>query len=263
MLLVIPVSKSDEEMIKPFIDCIKSLGSCRRHRLLVVAKQEDTDIATNTYNELKGLFSKKSSMHIFDVDIPVGWPQGPNAYWLQTIKHLQKTDNKEAWLWMEVDCTPLKPKWLDILSREYKKNCKRKPFMGYLHTTTTVTRDEERKLIPIGYHLVGAGIYPHNIEDYCETYNDVCRLNIAFDVLIQWYVAPLAHHTSLYQHNFRTCNYKYDGVDITCDHHTISHPSHTFNVNVDPNAVILHGCKDGSLAEIITAGVWQPEATAV
>ena len=79
------------------------------------------------------------------------------------------------------------------------------------------------------------------------------KLDKAFDITTQWEVVPRTHDTKLIQQGFRTINYKLQtnplriqGEDNGDMNGVISYAN-----PVDPEAVLHHGCKDTSLAEIL------------
>lgn len=75
------------------------------------------------------------------------WPQAPNWAFQHTAHYMKGLNS--PWFWMEPDCIPLQPEWLDMLNTQYYQ-C-RKPMMGVL--------------VPGMGHCNGTAIYPHNFCD--------------------------------------------------------------------------------------------------
>lgn len=75
------------------------------------------------------------------------WPQGPNWAFQHTARHMKPT--QRPWFWMEADCVPIQPNWLEVLSQEYRR-C-RKPIMGVI--------------VPGMGHCNGTAVYPSNFCD--------------------------------------------------------------------------------------------------
>lgn len=248
MLIIIPVSSTDKHLIDDFSDCLNFLGNYLNHELLVVSRPSDASHAIKLLNKIKKQF-KTADIYAFDEDGIRGWPEGPNFYWNRTIHHLKsERDNKLPWLWMELDMTPLKKNWINILETEYKK--RGKYCLGWTQDTTTVTTDQI--VIKLTKHLVGAAIYPPDISVCCDVWQYVDRIATAFDVLCQWQLVPNAHHSELFQHCFRTQNYKQfaDGTIKGEDHNGFP-AGLQFDYPLDLNAVLHHGCDDGSLARLL------------
>jgi hypothetical protein len=250
MLIIIPVSVTDEKLIDDFSDCLNHFGPYTNHELLVVSRPSDILHAVKLLNKIKSKF-KTSDIHAFPEDGKRGWPQGPNFYWQETIKHLkEERKNKLPWLWMELDMTPLKHNWIDILEKEYKK-CG-KYCLGWTQNTTTVTDDGV--IVPLTKHLVGAAIYPPDIDVCCTIWKHVDKIATAFDVLCQFELVPNSHHTNLFQHCFRTQDYKEIAPNCIKGEDNNGFPGGLrFDIPIDPNAVLHHGCDDGSLARLLVS----------
>jgi hypothetical protein len=182
-----------------------------------------------------------------------GWPLGPNAYFRSTVSHLFSGGLlNQAWYWFELDNTPLKQGWADILQTEY--NLSKSLFMGVKHPTYYT--DPDRKLVIKGYHMAGTGIYPPDFTNRCNLWR--YEEGVAFDVWIQWEVLPHLTDTQLIQHNWQTGNYRREKDVIICDSLKDPHPEIIYNKPLREDAVVLHGCKDGSLAELILADLDKP-----
>jgi hypothetical protein len=98
--------------------------------------------------------------------------------------------------------------------------------------------------------MAGTGIYPKNFT----TLSDLWRFEegVAFDVWIQWEVMKAGlTDTPLIQHNWRSINYRYDGEVIICDGLPMPHPDLKLNHPLRDDAVVLHGCKDLSLTNLL------------
>ena len=249
MLIIIPVSFSDENLIEDFCNCFNHFGPYLNHHLLVVSRPSDSSHAIKVLNKVKKNF-KTYDVHIFENDGKKGWPDGPNFYWHQTIKYLKYSiGNNLPWLWMELDMTPLKIGWIDILENEYYKHGK--SCLGWVEDTSTITTDGI--IVKLASHLVGAAIYPADIDICCNIWKYVDRISTAFDVLCQDELVPNSHHTNLFQHGFRTQNYKEIAPNfIKGEHIDSSLPEGLrFDEPICASSVIHHGCDDGSLARLL------------
>ena len=257
MLIVVPVSNTDDNLIEDFVKIFNLFGPYDRHELLVVCRPSDESYGRKVYDRIaipQNNF-RKEEFHAFWGDGPAGWPVGPNFYWKWTADLLIKRDNKLPWLWMELDMTPLRTGWADALDIGYRQ-CK-KPFMGNFGDTTVVTG--EKKLVKLCKHLVGAAVYPPCINEYSKIWTHVPEINTAWDVLCQWEFVPLSHETKLIQFCFRTQNYRkeldvnFPARQIVIGEDTNGFPGEwDFDNPIDfENAVIMHGCNDGSLARLL------------
>jgi hypothetical protein len=244
MLLVIPVSASDASLIDPVSKVISCFGPYPLHQLLVVGSASNWDRVNELSSKLGPLFKSVGTYKI--PGEVTGWPKGPNHYFRATVSHLfENSMLDQPWYWFELDNTPLKPGWLDSLQVEY--NLQSAVYMGVKHPTFYV--DPNDNLVVRGHHMCGSGVYPKDFvgRSVLWRYDE----GVAFDIWIQWEVVPSLHDTHLMQHNWKTQNYRRENGAIVCDPVEVPHPELVFNLDVREDAVVLHGCKDGSLARIV------------
>lgn len=245
MLLIVPVSEADEQMIDTVSELIVKLGGCPNHDLLVVGSTDCEPLVNKAHGKLKNEF-RNTSTYVFQC-LAKGWPLGPNAYFRNTVSYLYTDVGvNQPWYWFELDNTPVKRGWLDALQKEY--NAAHAVFMGAKHAT--YYSDANKKLIEKGAHMAGTGIYPVNFTELCDLWR--FEEGKAFDVWIQWEVLRGGlTDTPLIQHNWKTCNYRREGDQIVSDNFDMPHPDLHTNKPVTPEAVVVHGCKDLSLARLI------------
>lgn len=251
MLIVVPVSNTDENLIEDFCAMVNKLGPYSdKHELAVVTRPSDLIYGHRVYSLLRKSF-KNAHIHAFENDGERGWPDGPNYYWKYTIDYLYRVKNAQPWLWMELDMTPLCFNWIENLESEYAESGK--SCMGWIQNTTTVTKSG--LLVPLAKHLVGAAIYPSNFHEISSLWRYVDDIATAFDVIVQNEVVPMTHHSELFQHSFRTENYKLDpATGIIKGEDNNNFPDGLrFDEPLSFKAVIHHGCTDGSLSRILQA----------
>ena len=231
-------------MAEPLADLMIALGPYQLHDLLLVGSHENAALINEMNTKLGRLF-RKADTFLFTCPVK-GWPKGPNHYFRSTVLRLYSQGLAEQpWYWFEMDNTPLKSGWLDALQTEYNLNSA--VFMGAKQAS--YYKDAEDKLIINGYHMCGTGIYPKNFVEYSTLWK--FEEGIAFDVWIQWEVSPHLHDTLLMQHNWKTINYRRKKGQIISDNFDMPHPDLHTNNPVHPDAVVCHGCKDGSLPKLI------------
>ena len=242
MLIVLPISSADSELAASFVEALQVCGPYKGHSLLVVSRPSDGKHSVDLINNVnRNCKFDSASLHWFEEDGPKGWPLGPNFYWTETIRHLQKENNSLPWLWMELDCTPLKPGWADALEEEYLK-CET-PFLGMAGWSGE----------PPVKHLVGVAVYPPQVSDHSKLYSEVPSSSIAFDVVCQDEFAPKSTESRLMQHGFRTGNYRQISERGMRGKHLNGPPGgRQYDQPVREEAVLHHGCEDGSLAQLVS-----------
>jgi hypothetical protein len=150
-----------------------------------------------------------------------GWPLSANTMFF-TAYHEVKRMSLSPFMWIESDCVPLKPGWVDTMFKEYAES--HKAFMGCVY----------QRPFP---HLTGVAIYPTNIEQYnLEILSPGLR---PWDIINPSLTIPHTHHTQLFQHEWG--NHKYNIAP--------SFPNQASLSLVREDAVLFHRCKDGSLID--------------
>lgn len=250
MLIVVPVSSSDANLTPDFLG---SMWACRTHidhHILIVFRPSDARFARDLFAAIgRAAVPKSLGMHQFEKDGFKGWPLGPNFYWSETVRYLQKENNSLPWLWMELDCTPLIQGWADKLEKEYE-NCGM-PFLGmYGYRNLVLPNGQETR----PKHLVGVAVYPPQVPEYSKMWSKVPEINSAFDVVCEDEFVPKSTESKLMQHGFRTRNYMelpggvLQGVD------TNNFPGGIrYDHPIREGVVLHHGCEDGSLAKIVVS----------
>lgn len=246
MLLVIPVSEADAQMAEPVSAIIAAFGPYPLHDLLVTGSHENAATINKLAADL-GPHFRSVDVNIFACPIK-GWPKGPNYYFRSTVTYLfSRGMAKQPWYYFELDNTPLKAGWLDTLQTEYNLN--NAVFMGAKQPTVYNDAANGNQLVVQGHHMCGTSIYPANFVEYSSLWR--FEEGIAWDVWIQWEVLPHLHESRAMQHNWKTINYRRKNGKIVSDNFDMPHPDLHTNDPVREEAVVCHGCKDGSLSRLI------------
>lgn len=237
MLVIVPVSSHDAPLSRDFCNII-NFFSPYAHDLLVVSRPSDRAHAENVFQKISACF-KKSSLYLFPVDGPSGWPEGPNFYWVETITYLKSKDNRTPWFWMELDTTPIDEGWLDALEDEYQHS--RKDCLGVL----------QKNFASNSRHLVGVAVYPARLDLICDSWKSCMAVNIAFDFWCQGELVPRSAQSNVLFHFFRTEDYRCTNLGLRGIDKTARPYGVRYDGVVPRNAMIVHGCIDGSLARLI------------
>lgn len=253
MNLILSVSNADQHLLPLQAQLIKHLGPNNGHTLTVVYEQEVSPTEIEGFcKEMQGLFDSVESVQV--TTRAKGWPLGANQMFREVAKIAAKKG--EVWYNYELDNTFTRSNALTILEREYHRE--QKPFMGAVVPTRGFVQQGD-KVTPqtFGEHMVGTGIYPPGYAAASVKLPFVDRQFMwgdiePYDIAIRFETTPFAHPTKLIQHNLRTVNYRKEGDQIVCDNAPNNAQSHA--KPVDPQAVVVHGCKDGSLAKLIMGG---------
>jgi hypothetical protein len=171
----------------------------------------------------------------------------------------------EPWMFWEPDCVPMKQGWADDLEAEFRKE---PAILGHQYEGGMATNGKN-----IYKMIVGSAIYPPNFLDFCPSARSLDNYNLAYrsagsipepwDVRCRWNFMAIGRDCPLMRTYWRSVNYQWkDGKivffaedpesqaiqGVTCPDRVIS-----------SKAVVIHGCKDGSLHKMAIAGFPMPE----
>ena len=225
LLLVLPFCAREVSLLLKVLGWMIELGPCGSRDVLLT---HDLGISPGEILQIKALivqFSRNWSELRYPVP-PAGYFP-PNWAFQCTARFIAGT-LRRPWLWFEADMVPLKPNWLQTLQDAYMKGGK--PCMG-----TVVTG--------MG-HVNGTAIYPADYAAWAT--NAMSSVQTAWDMEQAKDMPGKVHEASyLMQHVW--------GV-IGGRPHASQGPSVSFSGDnemnwINPGAVTLHRCKDGSLID--------------
>lgn len=251
MLIVIPVGPSDATNLRLLTQAINRLGVVEAPILIVSVpslRVEAESAATQLNAEVA----------FTDDEFANGWPVGPDRMFIWTIRHLGEIGNDQPWLWLEPDACPIKAGWDVALKNDYQ--AAGKPYYGYVRPTAW--RDKDGTLTPIegDNMLLGVAIYPphmHKDQELAPLLNDLSLPDPAshpaspWDIYLRWhFFRKGVHSTRVIYDRWRTCNYvRGDFDEIICE--PLPEEKHAEGGIIPDEAVIVHGCKDGSLHRLV------------
>lgn len=255
MLLVLPVCERDVNLLVGLLPLLKRFGPYGNHRaLLVFAPQMPDEVKKSIIASLKEM-----SFQAVHRATPMlnhweeGWPAGPNGMFRATVELIfNELILQQPWYFFEPDNTPMKKGWLDVLERQWRMSEDR-PFLGSIQPTLVAFENGET--MQTGAHMVGTGIYPPDLDRYCDPLNT--QTDEPFDIRLGEATVgnDRARDTRLIQHNWSSIKYRRDsdGV-IRCERGEVRQSNMVgapIVRDVDAEALVVHGCKDGSLCDLI------------
>jgi hypothetical protein len=226
-----------------------------RHKATLCCTK-DTSGASDIIHELKKSFPEVDQLFVQDgFD---GWPLGPNQMFADVAAAMYST-NTPFYFW-EPDCVPMKEGWADDLDAEYHKKV---GILGHLYEGGMASNGKN-----IYKMIVGSAVYPPNFLDFCPSAQSLSTYNLAYresgnvpepwDVRCRWNFMEIGRDTPLIRTYWKSVNYQWrDGKivffaedpeaqavqGVTCPDRVIS-----------SQAVVIHGCKDGSLHKMAQEG---------
>lgn len=260
MLIVFPCSKADTHLLTTLSKVLLYLGPNKGFSAVVCPTTDSLPDGKQFADAIATCFDK---VDLEPVDLAgiTGWPLAPNRHMRMCAAMIAaKYPQCAGWYFLEADNTPLVPQWAAKFSMEYQENGK--PFMGTVVPTRGFSMQNGQRVPQDGDpHMVGTGVYPSMFGvksiklPNADKWAPWTKMPLEpWDVFVRDEVVPFAHKTTLIQHNWQTKNYRVENEQIVCDDMDNITPELSHKKPWDGKAIVLHGCKDGSLAEIVLAG---------
>lgn len=264
MKIIVPVSAHDKHLLPAFTDCLLKFGGLEEHPVLffpLPAVKEETFIAAERLN---------AEVHPLDQNYEGGSPLAPNRHFANAVFALGALGNTSPFLWMELDMLPVKHRWAVALFEDYRYGGT--PFRGAV--VDTPFNDNGSLVFRSGdTMMMGTGIYPPNMdrdERIRPLLVDLTKPGAwnppdAFDVYLRWVIKNIGvSNTPLISDMWATQNYHHTADGIVCE--SVDHGDRVVRERgglVNRSAVLVHGCKDGSLARLLLEKGITPESVIV
>lgn len=251
MLIIIPISASDAHLLPDFTKNLLHFGPINsanpegpKHGIRIVPTYSVRELGTKLANDLAPICSD-IVVDPLDCDPIGGWPNACNVHFIKAYTALWRAKIERTTWWFEVDNTVDREDWVNLTSAEYMQA--RKPFMGAVVPTYGTRADGT--VVTSGKHMVGTGIYPNWWARDPKVWMSMPG-NVPFDVYLQDMIVEQCHPTLLIQHVGRTQNFTRRGHHIIYDDKLMPEGI-SYASSIRPEAVVIHGCKDGSLARLL------------
>lgn len=256
MLLVLPISKSDAHLTDAMVKAFQTFTPGNNHRLLVVSDPKAQEDASVLLGKLREYFSE-AKQEVFSANNSYGWPRSCNYYFQQACHLVTKyAKANQGWLWMEMDSTPIASNWLTLIEQEYYRDSEtafqeNRQVYRFLGAKERTILSKMGEFHDDGYHMAAVGVYP---GDYaaCPVMKSITGVDKHFSVHLKWYPLKGFNISPLIQSNRDTLNYRLEGDAIVSDSQANNPWDIHFNAPIGENTVLLHGCKDGSLINVIS-----------
>lgn len=247
LLIVVPFAPSDLPIHEPYLALMEHFAGLEKNNILVVARKDVEAEAVAAADRLRRL-AKSCALHVIPERKP-SWPDGPNDMFQRTVQYLKEDQNQEPWLWMEQDAPPIAAGWAGAMMGVHNEGGM--PFTG--RTFEAIECCDKPNAPGAKEHfdgklMNGVGIYPADFHLRSQLYRMVNREKppVPWDLYCRWEIAPNCNHTDLIVGVRRATNFKRIDGGFTCTSRGEE------KVVMTKDAVLLHSCKDSSLAEIIT-----------
>lgn len=249
MILLIPISASDAHQLPTFTKAMLHCGSLHAHQIRIVPTRCVTEFGFSLKEDLAPICDNIVVVPL-EIDPEGGWPRACTSHYQKAMTAMWREQCTGPMYWFELDNTPLAPRWLDLIQEEYDREGK--GFIGAVANTYRTT--PQGVTFQAGRHMVGTGIYPESWYRSPSSWT-IIPANEPFDIVSQDEILMDCHDSPLICHRGKTSNYRRDSTGgIICDDKDMP-PGVSYNTGPVPStAVVVHGCKDGSLSRLVCSG---------
>lgn len=245
MKIVYPISQSDRHLA-PILGNLIARHRHLEHQAIVIPTPGCFETAVEFGNLIRDSFSDVQVTPL-SFEPKAGWPEGPNIHFKKAAQIMSQFADAKGFagkfFWHEMDCTPLTTEWVDKLIQE--ASIHHQPFHGPYGD------------LPDGKFMLGTAIWP------CHIYLSSKLLRFAegypFDVYMRWETTPNSSESRIIAHRWRTEKYARRGANSKTDAGRLIMSRMEEDRKTKPEdplpipdgTVMVHGCKDGSLARLI------------
>ncbi len=258
MKLIIPIGPKDADNLDLLVHVIPLLGGVKQP-LLLVSVPSQFNLALKAVETLQPTCPNIEAVST-ETEFADGWPMGNNRMFHWVGNYQQSTGCPHGWLWLEPDCCPLVAGWSDMIENEYR--AMRKPYMGFVRATRHIDFATNTPFFkPNDNMLMGVAVYPPKMLEDQELAPLFRSLGLPskqahpkhpWDLTLRWkFFKRGVHETNLIHDKWRTINYRREGTSLVCDPMPDVKDGAPTGGTIPASAVLVHGCKDGSLQKLI------------
>ncbi len=220
MLIVLPFCQKDYTSALNLLRWMKDLDGQLPSVLLIAGAKVQSEQLAEATQVARGSFAEVRCIRQRE-DRGRPWPMEANAMFALACEWISK-HHHAPWLWVEPDAIPVRSGWLAAIEMEYQRAGRE--FMG------------ARYDVP-WEHINGVAVYPANIALHHPMMLKPGKL--PFDCADSKAVLRRAHATNLIQRSLadprQNLAHSFKDADSLCV--------------VNPDAVLFHGCTDGTLID--------------
>lgn len=258
MNIIVPLSAADASQFASHVAWMLKFGGLETHYLTYVPAPSVVPVIEERLEELKAICPNVSIRPI-ESEPMGGWPMAPNYHFYCGSKIAQEM--KLPWLWLEMDGIGRCKGWADKLAMALGMAA---PAQYVGHVCPYQSRDEVtgRLSSPFGpsdTFMYGVGMYPYDLFTKGQSLmadfsKGTSSCKDPFDQYLRAIMKQQGMaHTPLIDDQWNTKNYRWENGDLLCDPQDVKPGWPTRRGKVNPAAVLIHGCKDDSLFNIIMA----------
>lgn len=241
ILVVLPFHNGDVEASKRLLAWISELAGPANPYSFSILLAADSAVPIDQCREIKTL-AQKSFQHVDTMTVRVtakDW-RAPNEMFHHCARFIKNT-YKLPFLWLEPDCTPISPNWMDQITTEY--NMIPRKYMGPFIECSDPGLPK--------LHMSGCSVYPNDaidiLEKHCSDKSESAwDISSASDVV----ATGKAFNTRKMQHLYGQKDLP--PTFVRQKEQGKEYPINAMDISfVKDGVAIFHRCKDGTLISVL------------
>lgn len=260
MKLTIPVSRHDVSRLPSFIDTLIHFGGLNDHSAFFFATPATIVEVTEQSARLKPHMREVTvAQALYEPEF--GMPMDGGILFFGAVFNLGRSQNREPFLWLELDSLPIKPDWLNLIQHDYF--AKGRLCYGNIVPLPFIVNGKLEYRAGEEY-MMAVGVYPptmHTDEAIRPLIQDLgmpphSNPKENFDTYIRGGVKTLGWaNSNLIADMWNTGCYEATPEGIKCFARPTDKLVRCRGGLVPATAVLVHGCKDDSLRQIVMGEV--------
>ena len=260
MNIVLPVTIHDSDRFKLRNDLLIQFGGLLDHTATIIHAPNVKKVAQEEYDRLLNTFGKVNISQVTSDLTDPNSVVNQNVCFYYAIMTLARLKNDQPWIYLEADATPTQKDWANRLQNAYR--AAGTAYFGNIVQLPLIINGELE--IETGEEMMmGVGVYPPNMTDLD---NGIRALVIdlgkhsgnpafPFDVYLrgEQRMAGWAN-TDLIADQWNTHKYRAVEGGFECEPAPLDRLVRHRGGFVSSKALIIHGCKDKSLYQLLKGG---------
>jgi len=261
MRILIPVSASDVHLLPDFTAALVNTGGLEDHYVTFVPTPTVILEAKEAASKVEDICPNVAVIPLPEEPIG-GWPAGCNNHFAYAAKIAATQQERLPWLWLELDSS-FREGWANKLSNAYANLGNNRSFMGFVQPHFRISASTNKPVqAPGDDRMSGVAVYPWDMAErpkFQFLLQDLGYGNRTsgqgFDEYLRFEIKKnVRAHTDLIDDRWNTINYRVEGGQLVCDSGPTEGQSRERGGVVNSQAVLIHGCKDGSLHRLVANG---------
>lgn len=261
MRIVIPVSASDVHLLPDFTAALVNTGGLEDHYVTFVPTPTVVLEVKEAAVKFEEVCPNVSVIPLNEEPVG-GWPAACNNHFAYAAKIASTQAERLPWLWLELDSVGLEG-WANKLSNAYANLGNNRSFMGFIQPHFRISAATGKPVQAAGDdRMSGVAIYPWDMAErqkFQFLLQDLGYGNRTsgqgFDEYLRFEIKKnVRAHTNLIDDRWNTLNYRVENGQLVCDSGPKDRSERERGGIINPQSVLIHGCKDGSLHRLVAAG---------